>query len=236
MTRVNRTLDVSTSLLASVARGTGGLACGTTHLGARPEQLLELYDFEACPFCRKVREMLTFLDLEARVLPCPKGGARFRPTVSSVGGKAQFPYLVDANTRTELYESSDIVRYLATTYGDGTIPLGLSLGPIPIVTGSIASLLRARRGSRARPSRLPEKRLELWSFEASPFSRIVRERLCELELPYVLHNVGKGSPSRAKLVARGGKMMAPYFADENTGVEMYESAEIVAYLERTYAA
>ena len=104
------------------------------------------------------------------------------------------------------------------------------------MTGSIASLIRVQRGSRVRPSRAPAQPLELWSFEASPYCRIVREALCELELPYRLHNVAKGSPSRAAFVARSGKMMVPYLADANTGTEMFESAEIVAYLQRTYAA
>ena len=90
---MNRTLDVATSLAASVARLAGGLRSG--HLGERPDKLLELYEFEACPFCRKVREALSILDLEAMIYPCPRGGTRYRPTVKERGGKAQFPYLVD---------------------------------------------------------------------------------------------------------------------------------------------
>jgi glutathione S-transferase len=31
-------------------------------------------------------------------------------------------------------------------------------------------------------------------------------------------------------------MMVPYLADPNTGREMFESADIVTYLERTYGA
>jgi glutathione S-transferase len=85
------------------------------------------------------------------------------------------------------------------------------------------------------PARQPGKPLELWSFEASPFSRLVREKLSVLELPYRLHNVAKGSPKREAFVQRSGKMMVPYLADPNTGVEMFESADIVAYLDRTYA-
>ncbi len=30
-------------------------------------------------------------------------------------------------------------------------------------------------------------------------------------------------------------MMVPYLVDPNTGTEMFESADIVAYLDRTYA-
>ena len=40
----------------------------------RPEKLLKLYDIEASPYCRLVREVLTELDLDVLVLPCPAGG------------------------------------------------------------------------------------------------------------------------------------------------------------------
>ena len=53
-----------------------GMAVGRP--GPRPAKLLELYEFEACPFCRKAREALSILDLEAMIYPCPKGGPRFR--------------------------------------------------------------------------------------------------------------------------------------------------------------
>jgi glutathione S-transferase len=63
----------------------------------------------------------------------------------------------------------------------------------------------------------------------------VREALSSLELPYRLHNVAKGSAKRAAFVERSGRMQVPYLADPNSGVEMFESADIVAYLERSYA-
>ena len=83
------------------------------------------------------------------------------------------------------------------------------------------------------PSKRPAKPRELWSFEASPFCRIAREALCELELPYLLHNVGKDGEGRAAFVARSGKMMVPYLADPTTGKEMFESAAIRDYLYAT---
>jgi glutathione S-transferase len=64
----------------------------------------------------------------------------------------------------------------------------------------------------------------------------VREKLCSLELPYLLHNVAKGSPSRPAFTQRSGKMMVPYLVDPNTSLEMFESADIVHYLDETYAA
>jgi len=203
--------------------------------GKRPVEQLALYDFEACPFCRKVREALSILDLDAVVYPCPKGGPRFREEVRRRGGKALFPYLVDPNTGQAMYESDDIVRYLFGTYGGGSVPWSLSLGPVTLAGSALASAWRFGRGERYRRARTPEKPLELWSFEASPFCRIVREELCTLELPYVLHNVAKGSAKREAFVARSGKMMVPYLVDPNTGTAMFESADIVRYLDATYA-
>jgi len=235
---VHRALDVASSLAASVARLAPGLGVGLGigRLGPRPAQTLVLYEFESCPFCRKVREALTDLDLEALVRPCPKGGTRFRPEVVSRGGKAQFPYLVDPNAGCELYESDAIVRHLYARYGEGEVPLGLRLGPLTVASGSLASALRFGRGTRARPSKAPAKPLELYSFEASPFSRLAREALCELELPYLLHNVGKGSPSRDAFVERSGRMMVPYLVDPNSGTAMFESADIVRHLDETYGS
>lgn len=230
---MSRFLDVSTSLAASVLRAGAGFV--TIELGARPEKPLELYEFEACPYCRKAREALTMLDLEAVIYPCPKGGPTFRERAKELGGKSMFPLLVDPNTDTTMYESDAIVRHLAKHYGTGDIPLLLALGPVTNVMSTLATLPRATRGMRYRKARAPEKPLELWSFEASPYCRLVREVLCELELPYLLHNVGKKSPRREAFVARSGKMMVPYLADPNTGKEMFESADIVRYLETEYA-
>jgi glutathione S-transferase len=230
---MNRTLDVATSLAASIARLGGGMQVG--QLGRRPKKRLELYEFEACPYCRKVREALSALDLEVMVYPCPKDGPRYRPETVRRGGKAQFPFLVDPNTGKEMYESNDIITYLYDQYGDGEVPLVLRLGPLTDASSMFASAFRPAFGARYPASKAPAKPLELYSFEASPFCRIAREQLCALEIPYVLHNVAKGSPSRDAFVERSGKMMVPYLVDPNTGTEMFESADIVAYLERTYA-
>jgi glutathione S-transferase len=230
---MSRTLDVATSFAASVARGGSGMTVGT--LGPRPARRLELYEFESCPFCRKVREALSILDLEAMIYPCPKGGPRFRELVRTRGGKALFPWLVDPNTGREMYESDDIVRYLFTTYGDGQVPFALGFWPVDFTTNAVASAFRLGGGLRYRAAREPKAPLELWSFEASPFCRIAREALCELELPYLLHNVAKDSAKRDAFVRRSGKMQVPYLVDPNTSAAMFESADIVQYLDTTYA-
>lgn len=229
---MNRMLDVATSFIATVARPLNGLRVEA--LGPRPERPLVLYEFEACPYCRKVREALTALDLEVDVRPCPKGGGRFRPEVVERGGKAQFPYLVDPNSGKEMYESSEIVRYLFARYGTGRPPRVYDAGPLGDLGAALAGVVRVGRGLRAEPSRTPREPLELWSFEASPFCRIAREKLCSLELPYRLHNVGKGSPSRPAFERRSGRVQVPFLVDPNTNVEMFESADIVEYLGATY--
>ena len=228
---MSRSLDVATSWLGSVLRFGAGLYAHAP--ASRPGKPLQLYEFEACPYCRKVREALTELDLDAMIFPCPKGG-RFRTLVEQRGGKAQFPYLVDPNTDIAMYESMDIIAYLRRTYDAGRS--GYSLGLASTIGGSLVSGLRASSGRRVRAAKQPAEPLVLYSFEASPYCRIVRERLCELDLPYHLINVGKRSPSRPAFVARSSKMMVPYLEDPNTGTRMFESADIVAYLDATYAA
>src|SRR5690606_15746712 len=104
------TLDVLNSTLSSTLR----FWRGTNARGAaeQPAKHLQLYEFEACPFCRLVREALTALDLDALIYPTPHGGKRFRPKVEKLGGRQQFPYLVDPNTGESMYESGDIIAYL----------------------------------------------------------------------------------------------------------------------------
>ena len=82
-----------------------------------PEHLLELYGYEACPACRRVRRALTELDLDFVHRSCPRGASRNRERVVEHGGELRFPYLVDPNTGAALYESREIVRYLHATYG-----------------------------------------------------------------------------------------------------------------------
>ncbi len=234
MPSIGRILDVGSSIATSLIRAISGSRVGT--VGARPAETLILYEFEGCPYCRKVREALTILDLDADIRPCPKRGPRFRPELVERGGKAMFPYLIDPNTGKEMYESNDIVKYLFSQYGDGRVPGVLAAGLLGDLSSMLANLARATRGAFYQEARTPDKPLELYSAEASPFCRIVREKLCTLELPYRLHNVAPGSSHREAFVARSGKQLIPYLVDPNTGREMFESADIVSYLEQTYSA
>ena len=244
----------------------GSLATTTLRMGAgiatrprtsRPALLFELYEFEGCPYCRIVREVLTELDLDAMIYPCPKGGTRFRPRVIEKGGKAQFPFLRDPATNVAMYESADIIRYLFETYGRGTVPLRWQVSGAQQLGSALAGMWRFGAGRDARPSVAPAQPLELYSFEGSPFARLVRERLCELELPYVLRSVGRSTASdwlppgvrdalginatpltlnRQALFERAGRITVPYLIDPNCSVEMGESAAIIDHLQTRYGA
>ena len=225
--------DIATASVTTLMRG--GLGMSVRSPGKRPALPLEIYEFEGCPFCRKAREAISMLDLEVIVHPCPKRGHRFRDPLVERGGKAQFPYLIDPNTDREMYESGDIVDYLFAEYGTGPAPAALRGGPLATLAVVSSGIGRGTAGSFVRDSKEPKELLELYSFEASPFCRLVRETLCELEIPYRLHSVAKGSAAREAFVARSGKMQVPYLADPNTGIEMFESADIITYLNTTYA-
>jgi glutaredoxin len=143
---MNPTLDVLSSTLTSSLRFWRGTSARAAT--RQPKKHLELYEFEACPFCRLVREALTEIDLDALIYPSPHGGKRFRPKVVKLGGKQQFPFLVDPNSGESLYESADIIDYLYRQYGGGRAPTRL-LRPLDVASSALASLPRQRRATAA---------------------------------------------------------------------------------------
>ncbi|CAM8942649.1 unnamed protein product [Rhodiola kirilowii] len=229
-------LEEATSSLSTLARYPWGSAAKITRLADQPALPLQLYEFEACPFCRRVREALTELDLSVEVYPCPKGSKRHRATVQRMGGKEQFPFLVDPNTGISMYESGDIVKYLFTQYGEKKPSAGLLESTL--ITGWVPTILRAGRGMtlwKNANSYAPPIILQLFSVENNPKARIVREALCELELPYILHNVGQGSTRKNLLLQAAGSFEVPYLIDTNTGTQIGSYKKILSYLFRTYS-
>ena len=98
-----------------------------------------------------------------------------------------------------------------------------------------ASAARFGWGSRCRvETSRTLKPLTLYNMEGSPYCRKVREALSELDLEHIVRNVPKGSPKRAELAKLGGEVQVPYLIDPNTHKSMYESDDIVAYLEKQY--
>ena len=108
-------------------------------------------------------------------------------------------------------------------------------GFLTTLTCGLGLLPRAGRGSRFEEAKVAKKPLILWAYEGSPFCKIVRERLCELEIPHLLKSCARGSPKRQELIEKTGIFQAPYLEDPNTGVSMFESLDIIKYLDKTYS-
>ncbi len=78
--------------------------------------MLELYQKENCPFCKKVRDALNELELDF-ICRISKAGTKQREIMLKLGGQAQVPFLVDQERGVMMYESDDIVEYLQENYG-----------------------------------------------------------------------------------------------------------------------
>src|SRR5215471_4946760 len=80
-----------------------------------PRELLVLYNMESSPYCRKVREALTELDLAYVCKNAPRGSWA-REQLLKEGNKVMVPFLIDPNHDVKMYESDQIVEYLYRTY------------------------------------------------------------------------------------------------------------------------
>ena len=80
-----------------------------------PDEMLEVYQFEGCPYCKKVRQKLTELQIDFIARQVNPNGDRQR--VKDISDQTGVPVLVDPNTDTVMPESDDIVDYLEEHYG-----------------------------------------------------------------------------------------------------------------------
>lgn len=250
---MNRTLDILTSTIASSVRSwRGTTASKTSH---QPEQTLILFDREGCPECRLVREALTELNLDVMIAPCPEGGNNLQQLKNDSGSEA-VPLLIDNNTEQKHQGAEAIVNYLFKQYRGKQPPKQLLSNKLNQLASALATGIRFNAGVKAKPSKGAEQALTLYSFESSPFSRPVRELLCELELPYLLVNLGKQQKAdmgpanfrftlkpykplpntkRDAFFQQHSNVQVPYLVDPNTGTALFESAEILRYLKETYS-
>jgi glutathione S-transferase len=225
---VEKAKEVATSFAASSVRGWSGNHVAA--LGQRPERRLILFEMEGCPYSRLVREALSILDIDADMRPCTHGEDVHRAELTALGGKT-VPFLVDPNRTEAMGESADILKYLFRTYGGGSVPM--TLRRLAIHSSKVASRIRGDRGTHKRASRRPELELELYGYEAGPHTRLVREVLSELGLPWVAMNRAHGSPRRR--TDDPELRSFPYLRDPNTGRTLRESDVICGYLDATYA-
>lgn len=83
--------------------------------------MLELYQFESCPFCAKVRRKLDEMGLDWIARTVPADGTK-RQRVIEVSGQSLVPVLVDRERNMVVTESDDICAYLEETYASNASP------------------------------------------------------------------------------------------------------------------
>jgi hypothetical protein len=75
---------------------------------ARPAKNLILYEYEASPFCRKVREAMSTLDLTVEMRPCPGARAGFSDELFEKTGRRTVP--VSGRVLAHLCSRTELVR------------------------------------------------------------------------------------------------------------------------------
>lgn len=76
--------------------------------------VLELYQFEGCPFCQRARAALDALQLDYIVRTVPRGN---RERVIAISRQPLVPVLVDPERGEVVPDSSAIIAYLKEHYG-----------------------------------------------------------------------------------------------------------------------
>ncbi|WP_435197669.1 glutathione S-transferase N-terminal domain-containing protein [Natronomonas sp. EA1] len=83
--------------------------------------------------------------------------------------------------------------------------------------------------------------LELYQAEGCPYSEKARQKLSELGVSYIIHNPRThdgetlNKQTHDELLALGGEDQIPFLVDHQRQETMYESDDIVEYLEEHYA-
>lgn len=83
--------------------------------------------------------------------------------------------------------------------------------------------------------------LELYQADDCPYCEQVREKLMELGVSYINHtprtagNDVRNQQILDEMVSIGGKDEIPFLVDHQHGVELYDSEDIIDYLEENYA-
>lgn len=220
-------LHLITSRLASKIRLNNALAVAPRSSPPLPHDLI-LYEYEASPWCRLVREYLTILDLDADIRPCPRqtlflegafdSSSRFRPEAMKYFKDATrsddltFPLLVDQTNKNDdpvmVCQSYEILQHLWDQYGQSVLPtrrhrpdqrVNAAAIPFPVKFLSLAapSYLRPFPTSGLLQTKsttaIMDETLRLYQAEGCHESRLVREVLCTLELPYKSISAGKGT-------------------------------------------
>lgn len=78
--------------------------------------MLILYSKSGCPFCVDVQNFLEDRGIEYSERDVYEDES-WMDELLELGGKRQVPYLVDTERGVSMYESQDIIQYIADVYG-----------------------------------------------------------------------------------------------------------------------
>ncbi len=76
--------------------------------------------------------------------------------------------------------------------------------------------------------------LTLYTKNDCPYSPVVLRRLAEENIPFEEKNYSANPAFKDELVALGGKEQVPFLIDHERGVQIYDSKEILEYLDEYY--
>lgn len=77
--------------------------------------------------------------------------------------------------------------------------------------------------------------LKLYTYASCGYCARVRDAFKQMAIPFEEIDAEQGTPGSEELVRLGGKQQVPFLVDEEAGVSMYESNDIISYV-RTRAA
>ena len=83
--------------------------------------MLNLYYKPTCPYCQRVLAANETIQAPL-ILKDIKSSGEAMAELLEKGGRQQVPFLEDTERGTSMYESLDIIAYLAEHYADGQIP------------------------------------------------------------------------------------------------------------------
>lgn len=116
--------------------------------------------------------------------------------------------------------------------------LRVGLGQL-IVFGDAITRPRPQRRSAEGQAKVNAEaaKLSLYQFQACPFCVKTRRAMHKLNVPVALRDAKNDPAQRARLLAEGGKVKVPCLLIEENGRSrwMYESNDIIAYLEQRFA-
>ncbi len=84
---------------------------------SQSEKMLELYQFEECPYCSRARTKLTDMGMSYIIHNVSRDKSQRQELEKITGGPIGVPTLVDPNTDTVIADDDDkIIEYLEATY------------------------------------------------------------------------------------------------------------------------